>query len=503
VVVDILSILKDRKDDFLIPTRLIIYNSKEIEYYLLLRLHYQWSENIFSQTPKVEILKEEELFKSLIFILNQQLINGEPYTEEFYEKDERMGFVIGKDIIDIKKETKKDNYEERLTEKKVNFFQRISIFISEKLIKISQLIKGLEEFLNNKTLNKLGFLFALVLILILLFVNEYFFHKAKIIVYLPTKKVSQVVDLDLDYFISTFSSSLKEQKTVTGVKTIGEKATGEVVVYNTNLNKEKVIKKGTEVESNGLKFVFNEVIIVASAESATLPGKATAKLIASQIGEEYNISKGKKFNIDDTSYAESINDFKGGSKKQIKVISQKDIDELENLILEKGQTVKNPKIDNKKISLINLRKINIEKKEIEGEIGEEADSVSYKATLAITDFYVSKDQLINRLIVKLKDNISDDFQIDKNGIIYKIKDYQLKQKKINLKIDSKVNFIKSFNTGNLLKEIRGKTKVSLDKILKKKYKALGDELVVKSFLPLFDSFLPIFKKNIEIDYSRY
>lgn len=505
IVGDILSILKQKKDDFLVPTRLIVYNSNDIEDYFLKILHYQWPENIFIQAPKMEIIKEEEMLKSIIFVLNQQLINEEIFETQILEKkNEKMGFVIGEDILEIKnKEEEKKDFQ-RSIKKEASFFRNSRVFLITSISKILQFFKKIWQNLNNLSLSKLKLLLlALISVVIFLFINEYFFHKAKIIIYSPTKKIKQTVDLDLNYIISTFSSTLKEQKATTGKKTIGEKATGEVIVYNTNLNKEKIIKKGTEVETGGLKFVFNKEVVIASAESATIPGKAIAKLIASQIGEEYNIPKGKKFNIDDTSYAESTTDFKGGSKKQIKVISQKDIEELENLILNKGKSIKNPKTDNNKIVLTNLRKINIEKKEINGEVGEEADFIGYKATLIITDFYIVKDQLLNELATKLKKVVSNDYYFDKNKIIYQIKDSQLNQEKIYLKIDTQASFIKRFDVKGLLKDLKGKSRDSLKKILKEKYQVLGYQLIQKSLIPQFDYFLPIFEKNIEIEYSHY
>lgn len=516
VVSDILSILNEKRDDFLIPTRLIIYNSKTIEDYFLKIIHHQWPEKIFIQSPKVEILKEEDLFNSLTYILNQQLINGKSYTEKIYEKEEKdlgFGFVIGKDVAEIEREVKKDSNKDAsrstlLQKEKINFSQLISKFLKDKLTKFLIFFKGINNFFNNKILknkilNKLGLLFLLMFIFGLFLINEYFFHKAKITIYLPTKQVKETVDLDLEYFISTFSATIKDEKEVSGVKTIGEKASGDVIVYNTNLNKEKIIKKGTEVENGGLKFVFSEDVIVASASSATSPGKATTKLIAAEIGEEYNLSKGKKFNIDDNSYAESLSDFKGGSKKQIKVVSQKDIEELEDKILQKGQKIKNLKIDSKKISLPNLRKIKIEKKQLNKEIGEEASIISYQATLAITDFYVNKDQLIKKLTEKLKKEELKNYVIDKAGLNYQIKDYKLNQKTIDLEVVTQANFIKNLNAEGLINEIKGKTKNYLDKVLKTKYNTMGYELEVKSFLPVFNYFLPLFKNNIEINFSRY
>ncbi|MCL2037837.1 hypothetical protein FWG95_02435 [Candidatus Saccharibacteria bacterium] len=121
--------------------------------------------------------------------------------------------------------------------------------------------------------------------------------------------------------------------TATGVKEIGEKATGKVVIYNTNALDPINISAGTTLASGNLYFVLNENVVVPKVTgtiSDPKPGVSKpVSVTAANIGSEYNIDADKQLNISGFTnrvYAVADKDFTGGSKETAKVVQQSDID---------------------------------------------------------------------------------------------------------------------------------------------------------------------------------
>jgi len=121
--------------------------------------------------------------------------------------------------------------------------------------------------------------------------------------------------------------------TATGVKEIGEKATGKVVIYNTNALDPINISAGTTLASGNLYFVLSENIVVPKVTGTlTDPKPGVSKPVsvtAANIGSEYNIADEKQLNISGFTnrvYAVADGAFTGGSKETAKVVQQSDID---------------------------------------------------------------------------------------------------------------------------------------------------------------------------------
>ena len=99
LVDDLLKGFENLKGKFLLPARLILYNSKDLDDESTKIVTFRWSEDYFIQLPRVKILKEEETVESLVNTFGEQITReGEKVAVFVPEKKEVFGFVIGEDI---------------------------------------------------------------------------------------------------------------------------------------------------------------------------------------------------------------------------------------------------------------------------------------------------------------------------------------------------------------------------------------------------------------------
>ncbi len=127
------------------------------------------------------------------------------------------------------------------------------------------------------------------------------------------------------------------QKTgeATGKKIIGDKAKGKVTLYN-RTSSPKTFEAGTTLTGGGKQFVLDKAETVASASTGsnfeTRPGTLEATITAVDIGSESNIAKDVEMTIGtfstDTYVAKTTDAAAGGTSREIKALSQKDLDDL-------------------------------------------------------------------------------------------------------------------------------------------------------------------------------
>lgn len=177
----------------------------------------------------------------------------------------------------------------------------------------------------------------------------WFVPKAELTLGVAPKDLPETVILTLSTEVATvdtergFVPAKLESTTVsgsssapaTGTKTVGERAKGEVVIYNrTNLS--KTFAKGTTLSANGLDFTLNDEVSVASASAGAdyvqVPGKASVAITAADIGDASNLPENTEFSLEDyskgTYVARNSSSLSGGSSRETTVASQKDLDSL-------------------------------------------------------------------------------------------------------------------------------------------------------------------------------
>lgn len=237
--------------------------------------------------------------------------------------------------------------------------------------------------------------------------------------------------VDFDFSVDKGVSSLDTEKQVlpgtqvteeteksqnypaTGKKKVGTKATGTVTLYNSasSIPFSQTINGGTSlVASNGLVFkVNNNSTVPGYTDPGTgkIPGKlVNVSVTAVDVGESYNIKSGLKFSIPNKANfsATSEDDFTGGSSKDVKYVTQADIntakEDMAKQIEVELKRIVTEKIDRSQRFLDTAYKITQESATPSVSVNGEADEFELKAKAKI-DALVFKDEDLTKLAEKV------------------------------------------------------------------------------------------------------
>jgi hypothetical protein len=518
-IVDFYEALNKVKDHAPLPIRIVVYDDdlkKEKE----LLLNHGFKEDYFIQPPRIEIPDKEKIEKMLIKSLSEQLIlNQAPSLtiqsaeEKKVEKKEIMGFTIGADVSENKSEAFSDNQ----IEKNIFSFKQLGNLINIPLIFLKKIKLLSVQLISRLTIKRLKFsaLFLIGAFVILLgfFVDEYFFHKADITLYLPTKEIKDQIELNtslekLNQLETT--PKIEETISVTGEKTIGEKARGEVNIYNYTFA-EKNFNAGTTLEFNGLNYILEEGVKVASASQIgemRQPGKTKTSISATFVGEEGNMKKGTVFKIGDLSvdnfFAKNDSDLFGGLKKKVKFFSLEDKERLEGLVkqsLEKEALAyyeDKKKKDNNNFFIKDLIKIEIKKRDIAKEVGEEADKVNEIVEANITYYYLGKENLLKEIVANLKSKLPEGYVVNNANIKFDLTQIKKNDNNIKLVFNYHGYGVKKIDHDKIRKSLVFLPEKNLKKILKDQYQIGSVNFINKKKIPLLKGRLPIFINNIKL-----
>jgi hypothetical protein len=189
-----------------------------------------------------------------------------------------------------------------------------------------------------------------------------------------------------------------DQKVTTGVKLVGEKAEGELQLYN-KTEEEKELSEGTTLTSGDLEFKLTEDVTIPAAtveESESGEGevkdygqtKTTIK--AAEIGAEANISEETELKIadfaTDTYEAQATEDFEGGSSREIRVVSEQDRQDLFNnlrqeLIQQAKNNMQQSAADGQYV--IPTDQVEVVSQQFSAEVGDEVEELSLEMTLEV------------------------------------------------------------------------------------------------------------------------
>lgn len=146
---------------------------------------------------------------------------------------------------------------------------------------------------------------------------------------------------------SVLTASVQEtaEAETTGTKIVGEKAEGEITLYNKTSSKIE-LEKGDTVKYKGKSedlsyYLKDDVEIPESTPQDPLdpasplnPGETKVKIVAKDIGDDYNLDDGKSFEIEDYEKSElegkNKDKVSGGSSEEVKIVTQEDMNNLSN-----------------------------------------------------------------------------------------------------------------------------------------------------------------------------
>lgn len=495
---DLVKAMSDLKGKFLLPSRIILYNSHDLDPLVDKIISYRWDEEYFIQLPRVSIVKEDDIITGLVNVFAEQIgtkrVEGAVPTEE---SQETFGFLINKDVAELQPEQNTEVSENESPVLPKASLPALSIpKINFKIPKINL------SFLSGK----LTIVAGLLIIISALFLNEYFFHKAELEIYLNSSSITKTADFTIKYKVATTSASYSQSTATTGTRQIGDPARGQVVIHNFD-DGEKSFSKGTEIESAGRKFALDTEVKVASSSlasdgSAKLPGKNNVSVTAVEIGPEGNLGKGSRFTIADhpssTYFAINESAFAGGSKKTVRTVAVKDQDKLEEAILNLAKKKVSPPKGTSGSLISSLTETSLSETIYSKEVGEESNSVSLNAKTKTTFYLYEKNDLLDKIVKEVKDDVRPGFAIERSLVDYKINRTTLEDKNlVEISADVTAKTVKKVDKNEIMNHVIGKHKNSLDD-LKDKLNIEGYNLTIKEPIPLLNNFLPFFKNNINI-----
>lgn len=220
----------------------------------------------------------------------------------------------------------------------------------------------------------------------------------------------------------TVTKSGQKTAPATGKKTVGDKAKGEVTIYNRRTDGGKTFSAGTVISAENKEFTLDSDVQVASASAAAdysvVPGKAKVSVTAKNFGPEHNLAAGTEFQVNtfskSTYVAKNDSALGGGTKQEIKVAGAKDLSDLKKALLDELKSQAAQEIESGRNDLQVFpatSTASAEDEKYSAAAGEETESVNLELSAKITALAVEKQNLQNLLSALLRDTIPSGFTL--------------------------------------------------------------------------------------------
>ncbi len=410
--------------------------------------------------------------------------------EEKEENIEKFGFIEGKDVrqlikkdqqITVEEEREEIKNEEKELEKKGNFLvrkrERSSFALS-----MNPLVNILKYFLKKKIIFLALFLPVLFVGLLLAFL---FLSKAEITLYLVSQNLEEEVSFKLSSDAKTVNKEARiipaqeliteiegeKQKESSGEKLVGEKAQGEVVIYN-KTEVEQTFPQGTVlIGEDNLKFILNEEVTVASRSTETknegaeiIWGKATAGVAAASVGEESNVEAGGSFDFEDYSSnsfaAKTEEGLSGGTSEMVKVVTKEDreglLEELREELEEKAKDELQSELSEDKIILDKIVESEILDEDFNREAGDEGEDLKLKLKASAVTFSFAKGDLEEFLKEALKDVIPQEFILAQTNFQTEVEKAEIVDEEVEVEMVVRADLIPNIEKEKLKGDLAGK-----------------------------------------------
>jgi hypothetical protein len=297
----------------------------------------------------------------------------------------------------------------------------------------------------------------------------------------------------------------------TGRKTVGEKAKGEVVIYN-RTDQPKRFAAGTALFGPGrLKFVLDaEVKIASKSPDLALGidrwGEIKAAVSAAEIGAQYNLAANSQFTFEDlptsSFLAKNLVAFLGGTSRQITVVSKEDqeklLAELVKDLNKNGRVELEKKIEVGESLIPETIKSRVKTEEFDREVQEEVSGFSLKLTVENEALAYQRDDLMELLASLLTSDQLSSLEIEKEKTEIFLSPV-VGEGDLVFNAKAKIALKEKINSQDLASKIKGETRWTANTILSK---IKSVKLVQIEIVPGFFAFLgrlPFKAENIKVE----
>ena len=490
-------------------------------------------------SEKPSLIKEEE---SEDAIVEEVVIENSKQDEPFLK--ENFGFVENEDVLVtrppeqevVEDASQKLTEEEFKTEKppeEPETLQR-EIFIKPPKFKkfkfsfnlhpVAGLIKKVFTFFLRK-----GFLMIIPVVLILL--GGVFFAmtgltKASVKLFVQPKTIEKEFDFTVSSKVGLVDAtsmtlpakevsvevSSTKTTTVNGKKTVGDKAKGELVMYN-GTDKAKILVKGSVIkDTSSLKFILTQEAVVPAMTSdlnSTPPvykwGEKKVSAEAADIGVQYNIAANSSLNLESAISSSSSfliknpSAFSGGTSREIQAVSKEDRTGLQQEIAKELENKAREEIKSKIAPTDHLLADSVLLKSrvdrFNGEVGDEASSLILEGKYSYSALFFKADDLkilVDKVISPLvADGYSRLAENEYQTLVLKDKERSLYTISLNEKIIPNIDI-------GIAQQLKAKKISTAEAYLKNISNISGVEISISPKIFSLLKILPTKEKNIVI-----
>ncbi len=341
-----------------------------------------------------------------------------------------------------------------------------------------------------------------------LFITPYQFDKSVPVTLKTDANSSDIAKSIIPVTKETVQVNASASVETTGQKTVGDKAKGEIIIFN-KLDKTQNIPKGSIItDSSGKKFELTAAVSVNASSSDLEKGVITlgqtkTVVLASDIGPEFNLAADTKLTFKDfpetSVIARADSTFSGGTKQQIRAVSQADKTSVQSKIDEEISKNIDQQINQKVGNMSGVIKGTIQSQkdnlELSREVGEAADELKATVNANVTVFILPedvKDQVVKQFLSAESDFNNIDYQSNNFTLSFNITKTDSSQATGTLTISGKS--LAKINTSQLQKSLVAKTNNQATSVIKKLVPRAYNFHITNS-LPL----LPFRSDNINIE----
>lgn len=311
----------------------------------------------------------------------------------------------------------------------------------------------------------------------------------------------------------TISKSGERSKDTTGKKIIGDKAKGEVKIFN-KTNATKKFAAGTIIIGpSGKQFVLDEDVTVASQAAQSTSGGMTitygtdtGKATAATFGSEYNLDANTQFTVATLSPSafNAVNDaaFTGGTKDEIQAVSKKDKSDLRDALLTALKQDAAGEIESqtggKKVFPETIIALPTEEK-YSAQTGDEATTLKLSLTADVTALAVQDTDYQNLLSSLLQNKLPDGFAISSGNINTSIENVKTSDDKVTFDAVVTASLVPRISESDIADRIAGKRPIVAANAVKSLPHFKRIELSFSPVLPSIIQWIPSEKNHISVD----
>jgi hypothetical protein len=335
-----------------------------------------------------------------------------------------------------------------------------------------------------------------------------YYPKVEIALIINPKIVQETIETTLkpEYFESTLQDTGSQN--TTGSKLIGDKAVGQVTIYNATDTTKKFASGTTLMAAGGLKYILIDDVQIASASGNALslmPGKQSVGVKAAQVGEQYNLSANTEFRVGSYALmdlvAKNDNALSGGTSRQTKAVSKDDMAKVKSETLAKIKTDLKQKmiseVDKTKLIADDAINWQILKESFNADLDDEVESFTYTASVKAKTLVLDKVQIQQIVDAKLASKTPQGYVYQSSdNLKFKVK--KTEKDKIVLEVAAVAKVLPQIDLVQAAIQIAGKHP-DLSKQYFERFPGISQiDIVFTRSLPFLPTLLPRIVENIEI-----